>query len=552
VEPLAPTERSLVVGTRIGRYETRTLIGRGGFGLVFAARDVELDRDVALKVLLPEHTFDAQLMQRFFQEARAAAKIEHPAIVTIHDFGRITGTNSPFDGSAYIAMEMVRGEGLAARLQRAGRLSVAHTIAFGRQIASALGAAHRAGIIHRDLKPDNLMLARDPVAPLGERIKVLDFGIAKLAEASLQQQQVRTGHVAFGTPRYMSPEQYRSAGTVDCRTDIYALGCILFELVTGRPPFDGDFVQLLELHTFGERPPMRALAPDAPIWLEALVASMIAPDPAARPSTMDEVEQALASEGGAAEAGARGAPAVAPAAPARGGAAVTANPAVVATTLGSSASGNAVRASPARRKWLAGITVTTAIIAMVAVTMELHGGGRDAALPSSPTVGAVTALSANHQRAEEARARANAFVEQRIYDHAITAYENAYALDPVPETQFELAQALRMAGQLAAAINAYNQYLTTEPRGTKVTAAREQIAELTRLIMLRDSAVTPQPTTTAQKPPAARPITPVKQAKPPLPTPAAHTGSAAEAGSGSAAPHRPCATNDPVCAFGGT
>ena len=276
-------------------------------------------------------------------------------------------------GSFDFAGERFPSPACAARLRRAGRLSAAHAVAFGRQIASALAAAHRVGIIHRDLKPDNLMLARDPIAPLGERIKVLDFEIAKLAEASLQQQQVNTGHVAFGTPRYMSPEQYRSAGTVDGRTDIYALGCILFELVTGRPPFDGNFVQLLELHTFGERPSMRTHAPDAPIWLEAFVASMIAADPAARPSTMEEVEHVLACEGKA-DAGPRPAATVAPTVPSSGVAALTANPVPVATTLGSAASGNAVRVAPAHWKWMAGIAAAAAAVALVVGTMVLRGG----------------------------------------------------------------------------------------------------------------------------------------------------------------------------------
>lgn len=131
---------------------------------------------------MPQHTLDAQLMERFFREAKAAAKIEHPGIVTVYEFGRVGDTGTMFDGSAYIAMEMVRGESLAARLARVGALPAATVVAFGRQIASAVGAAHRVGIIHRDLKPDNLMLARDPVAPMGERVKVLDFGIAKLGE----------------------------------------------------------------------------------------------------------------------------------------------------------------------------------------------------------------------------------------------------------------------------------------------------------------------------------------------------------------------------------
>jgi len=259
--------------------------------MVFAARDVELDREIALKVLMPQHTLQPQLMQRFFHEAKAAAKIDHPSIVTIYEFGKVSGTSTMFDDSAYIAMERVRGESLAARLRRGGNLPIAMVVELGRQIASAVGAAHRAGIIHRDLKPDNLMIARDPIAPGGERVKVLDFGIAKLGESVKSETMKTVG--GFGTPLYMSPEQFRAAGQVDARSDIYALGCILHELATGRPPFDGDdVIALFDQHSRA----IRTAVPGVPAPFSDLVLQMIATAPADRPRDMATVEAGLATE----------------------------------------------------------------------------------------------------------------------------------------------------------------------------------------------------------------------------------------------------------------
>ena len=359
---------------RIGRYEVLELLGEGAFGMVFAARDVELDREIALKVLMPQHTLQPQVMQRFFHEAKAAAKIDHPSIVTIYEFGKVSGTSTMFDDSAYIAMERVRGESLAARLRRGGNFPVAKVVELGRQIASAVGAAHRAGIIHRDLKPDNLMLARDPIAPGGERVKVLDFGIAKLGEAVKSETMKTVG--GFGTPLYMSPEQFRAAGQVDARSDIYALGCILHELATGKPPFDGDdVIALFEQHSRAAR----IAVPDVPAHLSDLVLQMIATAPADRPADMATVEAGLTTER------APGHPSVMPT--------LHEQPslprAVAMTTLGGSASASlgaittAAAPSRARRGWWAIGAGTVIAVGWIA----MHGGGAgDAATPDqSPT-----------------------------------------------------------------------------------------------------------------------------------------------------------------------
>ncbi len=270
---------------RISKYELRDKLGRGAFGVVFTARDPSLDRDVALKVLRPTHLTNQDIVQRFLQEARATARIAHPGIVTIHDCGRV---DTNLGATAFIAMELLIGESLTSRLARSGRLAPETAAEVARQVASALEAAHRVDVLHRDLKPDNIYVVPDPAMPSGERIKVLDFGLAKLGREGHTQLQT-----VFGTPRYMSPEQCRSATQLDHRSDIYSLGCILFELVTGRPPFDGDVRQLLERHQRQAPPRASSLVPELSPAFDDLIAEMLAKDPMERPQTMGAVQRAL-------------------------------------------------------------------------------------------------------------------------------------------------------------------------------------------------------------------------------------------------------------------
>jgi serine/threonine-protein kinase len=288
---------AFTAGMQIGKYELGKKLGEGGFGLVMVARDTNLDREVALKFMHAEHTANPDILRRFLQEARSAAKITHPGIVTVFECGQVAGTNTSADGVAYIAMELLHGESLSDRLSRSGRLDVDTAMEIGRQIASALDAAHRAGIVHRDLKPDNIYLVTDPAMPSGERVKVLDFGIAKLAQAAGSGVQTQSMMV-FGTPRYMSPEQCKSAANIDHRSDIYALGCILFELVCGQPPFVGETGELIAKHQLVDPPIAREIFSDVPDGLDRLISLMLAKSPAARPQTMAEVQRAL-RDGGA-------------------------------------------------------------------------------------------------------------------------------------------------------------------------------------------------------------------------------------------------------------
>jgi eukaryotic-like serine/threonine-protein kinase len=275
-------------GHMVGKYKLGKKLGEGAFGLVFIAHDTSLDRDVALKFLHSHHISNPQAFERFLQEARTVAKLSHPGIVTVHELGTAD------DGIAYIAMELLQGESLTDRLNRVGRLSPNESKEICLQIASTLNVAHVAGIVHRDLKPDNLFLIADPTMPGRERVKVLDFGIAKLAHTAMSS--VQTGSLLIGTPRYMSPEQCRSSAHIDYRSDIYALGCILYELVCGRPAFEGAPGELLIKHQLAPVLPAREIVPDLPHELDWLISRMLAKDPAERPQTMEHVQSELIGE----------------------------------------------------------------------------------------------------------------------------------------------------------------------------------------------------------------------------------------------------------------
>jgi serine/threonine protein kinase len=280
-------------GLRIGKYEVGVRLGKGSFGVVHLARDVELGREVAIKFLRPEFGAREQIVQRFLQEARAAAKIGHPGIVTVFECGVVAGTGR-HDGTAYIVMERLLGESLGDRVQTKHAWTYQTIVAIGRQLALALKAAHDSGIIHRDLKPDNVFLVPDAAVVGGERAKILDFGIAKLDDPGPAGMHTHSKMI-LGTPRYMSPEQARSSTNVDARTDIYALGCIFYELVTGRTPFEGDTGDILFHHQATEVPPITTLVDNAPAKLDALLRQMLEKKPDKRPASMQAVDTALAA-----------------------------------------------------------------------------------------------------------------------------------------------------------------------------------------------------------------------------------------------------------------
>jgi eukaryotic-like serine/threonine-protein kinase len=255
-------------------------------GAVFLGEHTLIGRFAAIKVLLPELSAKRRSIDRFFTEARATSAIPDPGIVQIFDFGFSE------DKTAYLVMEYLEGEPVDDRLRRLGAFAPADALRLTRQVAGSLEAAHAVGIVHRDLKPENLFIVRDPEAPGGERPKILDFGLAKLDEEDPDRIRTRPGAV-LGTPMYMSPEQCDGASTVDHRADIYALGCVLFHLLTGRPPFDVPGIGAAISAHLREPPPIpSSLAPHLPPAVDDLVLRCLEKSPGARYASMFELQQA--------------------------------------------------------------------------------------------------------------------------------------------------------------------------------------------------------------------------------------------------------------------
>jgi serine/threonine protein kinase/tetratricopeptide (TPR) repeat protein len=278
---------SLTAGTRLGPYEVLALLGAGGMGEVYRARDTRLGRDVAAKVLPAEFADDPDRLRRFEQEARAASALNHPNILVVHDLGT-------HEGAPYLVTELLEGESLRTRL-RVGALPVSTAIDFADQMARGLAAAHEKGIVHRDLKPENLFITRDG------RLKILDFGLAKLLRSPQQAAAASTVASAtqpgtmMGTAAYMSPEQIRGQ-EVDHRADIFAFGCVLHEMLSGEQPFAGTTAAdtLAAILTRDPRP-LADRQPDVPAALDVVVLRCLEKRPEDRFDTARDVAFALAA-----------------------------------------------------------------------------------------------------------------------------------------------------------------------------------------------------------------------------------------------------------------
>jgi serine/threonine protein kinase len=281
--------RSAESGSEVGPYRLLRRLGKGGMAEVFLAVHRHLGHVRAVKVLWPEESeVRAALAKRLLTEARATSRLRHPAIVEVFECDTLPG------GGAFIAMEYLQGEPAGTWLLRTGALATHPQVAAALigVVADALAHAHGLGIVHRDVKPDNLVLIPDEVDRMKFRVKVLDFGIAKMLNE--QPLVVTRADRAIGTPYYMAPEQWFGTGIIDARTDIYSLGCVFFEVLAGRPPFDReDGMAMMHAHLEDEPPGLRSVAPETPEPLADLVHQMLAKSPDDRPQTMTEVVTAL-------------------------------------------------------------------------------------------------------------------------------------------------------------------------------------------------------------------------------------------------------------------
>ena len=291
---LATPSRGDLVGQLIaGRYRVIEPLGQGAMGRVYLAEHVKMERRCAIKVMSPELVSDADAISRFNREATNASRIQHPNVATVYDFGESA------DGLVFLAMEFVPGEALSRICDREHALPAARAANIARQVADGLDAAHDLGIIHRDLKPDNIMIAQ---AKDGRDIvKIVDFGIAKGTQqgAAGREALTRTG-VVVGTLQYMSPEQL-GGDPIDGRSDLYALGCMLYEMLTGESAFAGSTIEArLQRRLTGEPLHPRGVNPSVPVWLDALVAKALAREPGARFQTAADLRDALALGAGGA------------------------------------------------------------------------------------------------------------------------------------------------------------------------------------------------------------------------------------------------------------
>ncbi|HQU45985.1 MAG TPA: serine/threonine-protein kinase, partial [Pirellulales bacterium] len=289
---LRPSDQPASLGT-IGPYQVRELIGRGGMGIVLRAFDAKLNRIVAVKVLAPELAAQPTARRRFLREAQAAAAVTHPHVVTIHAVDE--------DEWPYLVMECIDGCSLQDKIERTGTLKLAEVLRIGTQIAEGLAAAHKQGLIHRDVKPANILLENGV-----ERVKITDFGLARAAD---DVTITRPGEVS-GTPQYMSPEQ-ASGQRIDQRSDLFSLGCVLYAMCAGQPPFRADSMAAIVKKLCHDAPqPLREIDPQVPEWLAATIDRLLAKDPNQRIQTAGEVAQLLGGALAQVQAGRPAAPIV--------------------------------------------------------------------------------------------------------------------------------------------------------------------------------------------------------------------------------------------------
>jgi len=288
-----------LLGQSIGNYVVKAKLGEGGMGAVYMAEHPAIGKRVALKVLHPELSSKDDVVHRFFNEAKAVNEIQHPNIVDVIDYGVVEG-EARGGSMVYFIMEFLGGRSLTYVLENEAPLPADRALRIAVQIADALAASHKNNIVHRDLKPDNIMLVEKRHEH--DFVKVLDFGIAKLTGEGHQSSKTRTG-IVMGTPAYMSPEQCEGRGQIDHRTDIYALAVVIYQMLTGRVPFEGEgYGEVLVQHLTQPPPPPSSLVPAIPPHLEMVILKALTKKKEQRFPTMEEFLRALMDPVGYVEA----------------------------------------------------------------------------------------------------------------------------------------------------------------------------------------------------------------------------------------------------------
>ncbi|MDX6444968.1 MAG: eukaryotic-like serine/threonine-protein kinase [Blastocatellia bacterium] len=295
-EVLQSLEDPLVGQTLAEKYLIEELIKRGGMGAVYRGKHVMMDKTVAIKVLRPALAGDDAVVARFSREAKAASRISHPHAVSVTDFGESE------NGVVFLVMEYLDGRTLKDIIRSEGPLPLDRIVEIIRQVSGALDAAHHQGVVHRDLKSDNIMLSQTNG---GDWAKVLDFGIAKIQQPEgARDNDITAANLVIGTPQYMSPEQCSQSGPIDARSDVYSLGVIVFEMLSGRVPFTGESPTVIMMKQVQDDPPsIRELRPDLPAGVDSLIKKALAKQPIDRFQTAGELYEALTTAAaGASEA----------------------------------------------------------------------------------------------------------------------------------------------------------------------------------------------------------------------------------------------------------
>jgi eukaryotic-like serine/threonine-protein kinase len=265
------------------RYQIQEVVGRGGMGVVYRARHLLLDREVAVKLLRPQYVTDERAVARFLREARAMARIEHENAVHVYDFGVLPG-------GAYLVMEFVEGDSLRMFLMQSAPLALVEAVMIAEQVCAAVQAAHDQGVLHRDLKPENIMLRDEEEAVV---VKVVDFGLAKIVSGDDDNQKsITSTNELFGTPCYMAPEFFEG-NDIDTRSDVYAIGIVLYEMLAGAPPFRGTMQTVIGAHLFKEAPPITTTNGDVPPSIDALLRQTLRKDRSERPASAAEFASRL-------------------------------------------------------------------------------------------------------------------------------------------------------------------------------------------------------------------------------------------------------------------